>query len=178
MANTQYNGQAIFAGTGTTGPAYDSSGNYLGGGNAPTRTVADGVSIPIGVTGPSIFGTGATGLLENSTGPPPTLGVLAQTVSDLRAGNLSAVEGTDLSNLENAIVPVENQAAVLGANYQRAQEFSQQAQDLQASIAQQLSAIQDVNLAQATTDLQMQQNTYQSALWAYSKSLVPTLAQY
>ncbi len=178
LANTTYNSQPIFAGTGTTGSAYDSTGSYLGGGSVPTRTVADGVTISIGAVGPNVFGTGATGLLSNGTGTDPGVGVLAQTVKDLQAGNLSAVEGVDLSNFENAVVPVENQGAIMGANYQRAQEFSQQAQNLQATLDEQISALQDVNLAQATTQLQLGKNTYQSALWALSQSILPSLAQY
>jgi len=39
LANTTYDGQAIFAGTGNLTAAYDANGNYVGGGSAPTRTV-------------------------------------------------------------------------------------------------------------------------------------------
>ncbi len=175
LANTQYNGQAIFAGTGTTGPAYSANGTYNGGGPAPTRTVSTGVQIPIAVTGPAVFGTGTTGLLSSV---PGNLGVLAQTVADLQAGNVNAVETTDLSNLQSAINQVEGQAAVLGANYQRAQEFSTQAQNVQSAIDQELSSVQDVNLPKAITNLKNMENTYQSSLWAISQSILPSLAQY
>ncbi len=175
LANTQYNGQAIFAGTGTTGPAYSANGTYNGGGAAPTRTVSTGVQIPISVTGPALFGTGTTGLLSSV---PGNLGVLAQTVADLQAGNVNAVETTDLGNLQSSINQVEGQAAVLGANYQRAQEFSTQAQNVQSAIDQELSSVQDVNLPKAITDLKNMENTYQSSLWAVSQSILPSLAQY
>ena len=46
LANTTYNGQAIFAGTGNVATAFDASGNYVGGGAAPTRTVAPGRPSP------------------------------------------------------------------------------------------------------------------------------------
>lgn len=187
LANTQYNGQAIFAGTGTTGPAYSANGTYNGGGAAPTRTVSTGVQVSISVTGPALFGPSPT------SGPPPTnppsatgllssvpgnLGVLAQTVKDLQAGNVNAVETTDLGNLQSAVNQVEGQAAVLGANYQRAQEFSTQAQNVQSAIDQELSSVQDVNLPKAITNLKNMENTYQSSLWALSQSILPSLAQY
>jgi len=179
LANTQYNAQAVFAGTGTTGPAYGPNGTYNGGGNAPTRTVATGVQVPISVTGPAIFGTGATSLLSNNAATNGgVLGVLAQTVADLQAGNVNAVETTDLSNMNTAITQVESQAAILGANYQRAQEFSTQAQSVQSAIDQELSSVQDVNLPKAITNLKAMENTYQSALWALSQSILPSLAQY
>ncbi|MCL4433856.1 MAG: flagellar hook-associated protein FlgL [Actinobacteria bacterium] len=179
LANTQYNGQAIFAGTGTTGPAYGPNGSYYGGGNAPTRTVATGVQVSISVTGPALFGTGATSLLSNNAATNGgVLGVLAQTVADLQAGNVNAVETTDLSNLNTSISQVESQAAILGANYQRAQEFQTQAQNVQSAIDQELSSVQDVNLPKAITNLKSMENTYQSALWALSQSILPSLAQY
>ena len=53
LANTTYGNQAIFAGTGNVAQAYDSSGNYIGGGSAPTRTVAPGVTLPVAATGPA-----------------------------------------------------------------------------------------------------------------------------
>ncbi len=53
LANTSYNGQAIFAGTGNVTTAFDANGNYVGGGSAPTRTVAPGTSVSVSVTGDS-----------------------------------------------------------------------------------------------------------------------------
>ena len=88
LANTSFSGQPIFAGTGAGNQAYDSNGNYLGQGSSPTRTVAPGMQVSIGVTGPTVFGSGETGLLGNGVGtspsgsPTPT-GVLQQIVNDL-----------------------------------------------------------------------------------------------
>ena len=51
LANTQYAGQAIFAGSGTPKIAYDATGTYVGAGVAPTRTVAPGTRVAVSVTG-------------------------------------------------------------------------------------------------------------------------------
>ncbi|HXX90042.1 MAG TPA: flagellar hook-associated protein FlgL [Acidimicrobiales bacterium] len=178
LANTQYGGQAIFAGTGNVSAAYDSSGNYVGGGAAPTRTVASGEQIPVSVTGPAVFGTGTTGLLSTT---PGSLGVLAQISADLRAGTpaaLNQVMTTDLQNLQNAMSQVEGQAAVLGANYQRMQSFQQQATNAQQALQSELSGIQSTNLPQAITQLGQVQNSYQAALWAASKVTQDSLVQF
>jgi flagellar hook-associated protein 3 FlgL len=179
LANTQYEGgQPIFAGTGNATEAYDASGNYLGAGSAPTRTVAPNTQIAVAVTGPQVFGTGTTGLLSTT---PGSLGVLAQIVQDLQTGtptSLAAVTGTDLTNLKNSIAQVQSAAATLGANQQAVEGFSTQATNTTASLQQQLGSVQDVNMAQAITNLQLQQTSYQAALYATSQLSSESLVQY
>ncbi len=174
LANTKYSGQAIFAGTGNTTTAFDASGTYLGGGTAPTRTMAPGVQVAVAVTGDAVFGAGSTGLLG-------TAGVLDQIVSDIQTGtpaSLAQAMGADLKNLDGAITTVQTQAAQLGAQYQRAQAMSQQATASQASLNKELSGVQSVNLAQAITNLQTQNNSYQTALWGASQLIQPSLVQF
>lgn len=174
LANTQYGGQAIFAGTGNVQAAYDQNGNYLGGGSAPTRTVAPGTEVPVSVTGPQVFGSGASGLLGSS-------GVLAQIVQDLQSGTpaaLQKVATTDLGNLQSALSQVETQAAVVGTNYQQMQTFSQEATSAQAALQKELSGIQSTNMPQAITDLSQAQTSYQSALWATAQIRQDSLVQF
>jgi flagellar hook-associated protein 3 FlgL len=178
LSNTQYNGQAIFAGTGNVSAAYDANGNYLGGGAAPTRTVAPGTRVTVAVGGPAVFGSGSTGLLGNTAG---NMGVLAQIASDISTGtpaSLNQVVTTDLQNLQNATSQVESQAAVLGAGYQQMQAFSQQATNTQQALTTELSGIQSTNMPQAITELTQAQNSYQEALWAASKVSQASLVQY
>ncbi len=178
LANTQYAGQAIFSGTGDPQQAYDQNGNYLGAGNAPTTTVAPGTQVGVGVTGPAIFGTGSTGLLGNTTG---NMGVLAQIAQDLQTGTQASIQTaqtTGLANLQAAIQVVQNQAAVLGANQQAAEGFATQATGAVTSLTQELGNLQNVNMAGAITNLQLQQTSYQAALYATSQLHTLSLAQY
>lgn len=178
LANTQYGGQAIFAGTGNVTTAFDSQGNYVGGGAAPTRTVAPGTQVAVSVTGTDVFGSGATGLLGNA---PGNQGVLATIAADLQTGTAASVNKattTDLSALDNAISVVQSQAAVLGSNYQQMQTFSQQATATQTALAQELSGIQSTDMPKAITDLTQLQNSYQAALWATSQVSQNSLVQF
>ncbi len=178
LGNTTYNGQAIFAGTGNVSTAFDATGAYVGGGAAPTRTVAPGTQVAVSVTGDSVFGTGTTGLLSTT---PGSLGVLAQLAQDIGTGtpaSLAAANGPDLQNLDNAISAAENQAAQLGAQYQQMQALQTQATNTQAALNTELSGIQSVNLPQAMTNLTQQQNTYQTALWATANLMQPSLASF
>ena len=178
LANTQYAGQAIFAGTGNPTTAYSSTGTYLGAGNAPTRTVAPGSQVAVSVTGPTIFGSGTTGLLSTT---PGDLGVLAQIVADLQAGTATSLHRattTGLSALQAAMQTVETAAGTLGAAQQAMEGYATQATASATALQQELGSAQDVNLAQAITNLQLQQNSYQAALYATSQLHVDSLAQY
>jgi flagellar hook-associated protein 3 FlgL len=178
LANTQYAGQAIFAGTGNATQAYSSTGTYLGAGTSPTRTVAPGSQVAVSVTGPTIFGSGTTGLLSIV---PGNLGVLAQIVQDLEAGTAASIQAattTGLGALQKAISTVETAAGTLGANQQAMQGFATQATASASALQQELGAAQDVNMAQAITNLQLQQTSYQAALYATSQLHTDSLAQY
>ncbi len=178
LANTQYAGQALFAGTGNVTQAYSSTGAYLGAGTAPTRTVAPGTQVAVSVTGPDVFGSGTSGLLSTT---PATPGVLEKIVQELQAGtatSLQAATTTGLASLQAAIQTVEAAASSLGASQQAMQSFSTQATSTVTALEQELGAAQDVNLAQAITNLQLQQTSYQAALYATSQLHADSLVQY
>jgi flagellar hook-associated protein 3 FlgL len=174
LGNTTYGGQAIFSGTGNVSQAYDQSGTFVGGGSAPTRTVAPGVQVAVGVTGDQVFGTGTTGLLGST-------GILAQIAQDLQTGtpaSLASVEGADAQALSTAITQVSVQAASMGSNYQRMQAFAQQTTNTQEVLQAQISGIDGTNVAQVSTQLTQAQQSYQSALWATSQLSQESLVQF
>lgn len=178
LANTTYGTQPIFAGTGNTEEAYDSQGSYVGAGSAPTVTVAPGTTVAVGVTGPEVFGTGTSGLLSSV---PGNLGVLAQLASDLQTGtpaSLAAVTSTDIPNLEAAISQVETAAASLGAQQQSMESFQSQATSTSTAMQTELSSVQSVNMAEALTNLQLQNNSYQAALYATSQISADSIVKY
>ncbi len=175
LANTQYAGQAIFSGTGTPRHAYSTTGTYVGAGAAPTRTVAPATQVAVSVTGPAVFGpTGPTGLLAKT-------GILATIAADLAKGtsaSISKAATTGLSALQTAMSTVEAQAGQLGANQQAIQGFAEQASAAVTSFEQELSAAQDVTMAQAITNLQAQQTAYKAALYVTSQLNAESLLTY
>lgn len=176
LANTQYAGQALFSGTGTPTRAYSTStGLYVGAGSPPTRTVSPGDAIPVSVTGPDIFGpTGPTGLLSmksTATGGPG-LGILQQMVVTLQKGTATAlarVGTTLLGKLQSAMGTVNAQAGKLGADQLAMQGFASEATSSVTALEQELGNAQNVTMAQALTNLQLQQNAYQAAMYVTSK---------
>ena len=175
LANTLYAGQAIFSGTGTPRHAYSPTGTYVGAGTAPTRTVAPATRVAVSVTGPAVFGpTGPTGLLGKT-------GILATIAADLAKGTSASVSKaatTGLSSLQTAMGKVEAQAGQLGADQQAIQGFAEQASAAVTSFEQELSAAQNVTMAQAITNLQAQQTAYKAALYVTSQLNAESLITY
>jgi flagellar hook-associated protein 3 FlgL len=172
LANTQYAGQAIFSGTGTPVKAYDATGNYAGAGAAPSRTVAPNSTVPISVTGPAIFGITKPTATPKSTGLLGPAGLLQQMATLLAKGtstSITKVATTLLGTLQKAMANVESQAGTLGADQQAMESFSSQATASATALEQELAAAQDVTMAQALTNLQLQENSYQSALYVTSQ---------
>jgi flagellar hook-associated protein 3 FlgL len=178
LANSTFSGQPLFAGTGNSQQAYDAQGNYVGAGQAPTRTVAPSTQVAASVTGPEIFGSGTTGLLSSV---PGSLGVLAQIASDLNTGSAASLANlttTDIPNLQSALGQVESAAGQLGSQQDAMQNFQVQATSTVTSLQGQLSSVQDVNMAEAMTNLQLQNTAYQAALYATSQISTASLTQY
>lgn len=172
LANTQYAGQAIFSGTGTPKRAYDATGNYVGAGTAPTRTVAPNSTVPISVTGPAIFGATKPTATPRSTGLLGPNGLLAKMATLLAKGtsaSITTVATTLLGTLQKAMANVQSQAGKLGADQQAMEGFSAQATASATALEQELASAQDVTMAQALTNLQLQENSYQSALYVTSQ---------
>lgn len=207
LANTtEEGGQPIFAGTGnatqayalttTTGTPPVTYATYVGNSTAPTRTVAPGTRVAIAATGPDVFGASTVTTGGVTTANPAELlgqyGVLNTMIAnlgtaaaDLSSGNstgaqaaIGQVTGAGLTNLTTALAHAETAAGVLGANQDSVQNFSTQATASLTAVQGELSSVQDTNVAQALTNLQLQQAAYQSALYATAQLSSDTLVKY
>jgi flagellar hook-associated protein 3 FlgL len=168
LANTAYLGNAIFAGTTGSSTAYDSSGNYLGNSQSPATTVSPGFSASTVVTSP--FGT--SGSSTNM------FTAIQQAINDLQSGNYGAVYSTDLGNFDTAMSQVTSAAATQGEYVQQLTYMQNQSTQALQDVQAQYGAIQNVNMAQVTTEYSQQLSNYQIALNVASKSIEPTLAQF
>lgn len=173
LANTQYGGRAIFAGTSASQAAYDSSGNYLGNTDVPTVVIGPGPGVGqttgLSIPGPSVFGTGASNVFS----------VLTTISNDLLTGTPTSTQiSTAINSLEANISTADRASATLG-------NASQEVVSVSSSLASQLSNVQtnqsgleDINIATATTQLNTEMTNYQAALWAASRAIPETLAKF
>lgn len=169
LANSTYLNRPIFAGTSAGQVAYDTSGNYVGSGAAPTRTVAPGTALPVSVTAP--FGTGSSSIFA----------AVDQISADLKTGSsasISNLTSSDLNSLDQAITTLSDAAGQVGTMYQQMQYMASQATSTQQTLSSRLGDVQNADMAKTITELQAQQNSYQAALWATSQVIEPSLTKF
>lgn len=166
VANTQYAGRAIFAGTASGGAAYAADGSYVGVSAAVERTVAPGQRIQVNVNGDTVFGGPGSDVFTT----------LAQVANAVRTDpsqldTLSTALNTQTTNVQSALASV-------GARFQRVDALKSQNTSDGLTMKQNLSSIEDADIAQVMMNLQMQQVSYQAALQATARAIQPSLADF
>lgn len=170
LANTQYDGRALFAGTSASSTAYDTSGNYLGNADTPSVIVGAGAGagqqVALSVPGTSMFGAGAANVFATLTTVANAL--LTGTPTQAQISTALTALGANIATAQQASVSLGN--------------ATQEASMANASLTSQLSNVQansanlkDVNIAQATSQLGLDTSSYQAALWAASQAIPETL---
>ena len=173
LANTQFEGRAIFAGTSASPTAYDASGNYLGNADTPTVVIGPGQgagqTVALSVPGTALFGTGAANVFST----------LSTVATALLSGTPSA---TAISNamtaLSSNIATAQQASAVLGNSSEEVSNVTATLTNQIASVQASQANLEDVNVATATTQLESETTNYQAALWAAAQSLPDTLMKF
>lgn len=164
VGNSTYAGRYIFSGTKTKTPAYDSNGVYQGNTNQMEYEMGAGLKIPVNVNGTEAFGN--------------MFGVLDNLITDVAAGNVSNLSGTDLKSLDTVI---DNQLEVrsdIGARVNRTELIINRADDLNTNMTSLLSNAEDADYAEVTLKLKSQEAAYQAALQVGARIIQPTLLDY
>jgi flagellar hook-associated protein 3 FlgL len=165
-ANTQYLGRPLFGGTTASTTAYDSTGTYVGDGNDVNRTVGDGISIAVNVTGPKAFSSGSDNLF----------GVLDDIVTQLRTDPASL--STSLTRLDAVTGSMKTALSDVGARENRVDTAMSNLDSATLDTKSALSNVEDVDIASATMDLQMQEVAYQASLAATARVIQPSLVDF
>jgi flagellar hook-associated protein 3 FlgL len=166
VANTQYAGRPIFAGTAGGDVAYDSSGNYVGVSSTVERNIAPGQRIQVNVNGDSVFGAPGSDIFT-------TLSKLSDAVVN-DPTQLNALQST----LGSQTTQVQNSLAQVGSQFLRVQNTQSQNTSDGLTMKQNLSSIEDADIAQVMVQLQAQQVAYQAALEATAKAIQPSLTDF
>ena len=166
VANTQYAGRPIFAGTGGGGAAYDANGQYVGVSSAIERNIAPGQRVQVNVNGDAVFGTAGNDLFT-------TLSQISEAVRN---------DPTQLNTLQTTLgtqtTQVQSQLAQVGSRFLRVQTMQSQNTSNGLTMKQNLSSIEDADVAQVMVQLQAQQVAYQAALSATARAIQPSLTDF
>ena len=166
QANTQHLGRPLFGGTTAGTAAYDSNGSFVGDTNDVNRTVGDGVTIAVNVSGPAAFSGGGTDLFS----------VLSDAISKL-SSNSSAVTG-NLTDLDAVAGSMRTALSTVGTRTNRIETASNILDSTTLDTKAALSDVENVDIASAIVDLQMQEVAYQASLGATSRVIQPSLMDF
>jgi flagellar hook-associated protein 3 FlgL len=165
--NTQYGSNYIFSGTATSTQPFTVGGQdtYNGNSSGISMAIGSGVNMQVNVTGDTVVS--------------PILAAIRQAVTDLQAGGTPANLGTtDLQAIKAAASTLAQAQAVVGAGENRLTAATSRLQQLQDATTQQLSGVQDTDVAQAMVEFSQETAAYQAALKAGASLIQPTLMNY
>ncbi|MCS6546831.1 flagellar hook-associated protein FlgL [Curtobacterium flaccumfaciens pv. flaccumfaciens] len=164
-ANTTYGTRSVFAGSSTAAAAYDPATGWATAGTDVSRRIGDGTTVRVDTAGTSVFGSGDDSVFA----------VIDSIVNDLQNGvNVNA----RINDVDGALGTVRGAQADVGIRHAAALTAQDSLKSATVSLESRRADIEDVDLAKAVLDLQVQQTNYQAALAVTAKVLQPTLMDY
>ncbi len=176
LANTQYLGRPIFAGTQDVSAAYDTTtGVYLGNAVAVQRSVSTDGSTRLGVTvtGPATFST-----LFSDAGDASGAGILTRISAALRAPGSTAALDAELGNLDAASETMQNARSLVGTRFNRLLSIQSAGESRLDAVTANLAVAENIDLPKTIIDMQIQSTSYQAALGAAAKIIQPSLLDF
>lgn len=171
VANFSYRGRPLFAGT-SGGPAvtFGAGWSYTGNDGQIQRRVAEQDVVAVNVTAEAAFGF-ARGAGQDLFSRLDALGAA------LEAGDGAAVKSL-LPALDTGLDDLTAALSTIGARTNRIESSATRTEDTLAALRSELSELEDIDLAEATMNLRIQEVAYQATLQAVAKALPPSLASF
>ena len=174
-ALTQYDGQYVFSGTLTsTAPYLQGAGDEYHGNTAPlARAIGPGSTINVAVNLSSVLGSG--------TADGELLDTLRTIAAHLREGTPAAVEAlrtTDLSNLDGNLTSLTGLQAEAGATTDQLNLALCRISSLSTTDTEQLSNVQDANIAKVSMEYSNEHAAFEAALKAGASIVQESLLEF
>ncbi len=165
-ANTSYLNRPVFGGTGAAAEAFPKAGGFAGDSTQVLRTVGTNTKVAVNVDGRTVFGDGNESIFN----------VLAEIATKLES-NPEALK-VELDRLDTRAATIRNGLSTVGARTNQMERMRQAATDMAANVTNSLSDVEDIDLPQTITELQLQQTAYQAALAAGARVVQPSLVEF
>ncbi|MGP7960185.1 flagellar hook-associated protein FlgL [Sanguibacter sp. A247] len=169
QANATYQGRSIFAGTSDADAAFapqaDGTYVYEGAPGSVDRRISQDVVVRVDGDGASIFGDATDSVFA----------LLDRVAADIRAGG--EVSGA-LAEIDGWHARTTSALATTGARTNQVESQLAVNASMTLTLKADISAVEDVDLAETLVHLQTQEVAYQAALGATARVLQPTLLQY
>lgn len=172
LANSKSNGQYIFGGDLSSAQPFDSTtGAYSGDNGTKDYLIGDGQTFNITADGSEIF---------QGSSPDDVFTVLEnlQTELALGSGASQANINSYISDIEDAIDQITAVRAENAGRYTRLDATESHYDYFSVNVENQLSSVEDVDMASAIIDFQVQQTAYESTLAVSAQIIQPSLIDF
>lgn len=177
LANTQVNGQYIFAGTKTDTKPFeivrDGSGNPTGvtysGNDTPfTIKIGKNTTLEAGHDGEAVFGDGSPGGIFQA---------LIDFKNSLEANNVAGI-GQAMDDLDTDLEQMISTTSEIGTKGVRLDVKEKILEDLKLTYTERRSQLEDADILEAISDVQSRETAYQAALASSAKVMQLSLIDY
>ncbi|MFJ6417483.1 flagellar hook-associated protein FlgL [Paeniglutamicibacter sp. NPDC091659] len=167
VANTEFTGRHIFAGTSDASTAVDAGYNFSGTGNTGIveRRIGANSSIRVDVEGADLFGEGNASVFA----------LVNNIVADLRGGTNI---GNRLAEVDKFMQNALGVHSTIGASHAAVLAADETLLGDAVSLESQRSLIEDIDLGSVALQLKTQELGYQAALSAAARTLQPSLMDF
>ncbi len=170
LANGTHQGRGLFSGF-SSGDAVEKvagTWTYVGDNGQINRRVSENEVVTINITADVAFGF---------TAGKDVFTVLDELEAALYADDTPAVE-TALADVDNSLQTVLGGLGIIGARANQVETAMARNADDMITLTQQLSSLEDVDIAEAVMELQLQQTAYEAALAAFAQSSQTSLVDF
>lgn len=170
LANTTYQGTAVFAGFGSQAVTrVGAAWAYAGDDGAVLRQVSPDVTTRVNVTAREAFGL--------RPGVTDVFSLLDKLATDIGTGDAAAL-AADLAAVDARADDIRQALATVGALTNRVEAAMDRGRDEVVELRAQRAELEDVDLADAVLRLSQAEAGYQAALGAAARASLPSLADF
>lgn len=166
QANTSYLGRSVFAGTSSEPSAFRADYSWAGAtGVTVERRLAPDSTVAVDGNGVAAFGEGATSVFA----------LLDTIAAELRSGT---GVGPRLGEIDTRMNAMLGELASVGTRHSQVEKAQTASLKTLTDLKGQISAIEDIDLAEVMVQIQSQEVAYQAALGAAARVLQPSLMDF
>jgi flagellar hook-associated protein 3 FlgL len=158
LANTEFNGRYVFAGTAYDTPPFDSTYTYVGSTTEVSIDVSSSAKVEAGFDGSDVF-----------QGSVDVFTAIDDFIAGLNSDDDAAIQ-TAIQEFDDVFSKMGNYITRIGGEMNIAEDMFDVANSIEIGLAERLSAVEDVDAAEALTRFSMLQNQYQINLQLTSKT--------
>ncbi|NBJ69598.1 MULTISPECIES: flagellar hook-associated protein FlgL [Clostridia] len=168
LADTQVNGKYIFNGTDTTNSPFDENGVFSPNTDPVNIPISAGAELQVNMDGEAVFGNGLFDKVDS----------FIQKLENSDMENIEETIGVSISELDSGVNQIIDARAGLGARMNRLELVENRLDDQKIMATKMMSENENVNFAEAITNLIKQESLHRAALSAGSRIIQPSLVDF